>query len=176
LRIAAGEYFVSDPTGIYVEKNRLLSMSREEVRENSKYSVVDGYLHGVVENDSVRVALDGEKYYFLIPVKAYFFDKKARADRMFQISQNAYALFNYQDNGHYSVMVVHYTSGGVLLKEIELKATGKNSLESIETRKEIKEESENIRAYLLTPNRDEWMNTIFSSCLVTFESYVRKSE
>ena len=176
MRIAAGEYLVSDPTGIYLEKNRLLSISREEIRENSKYSVVNGYLHGVVENDSVLVALDGDKYYFLIPVKAYFYDKTARADRMFQISKNSYALFNYQDNGHYSVMVVQFNNGGVLLKEIEMKGTGKNSLESILTKKEIKEESESIKAYVLTPNRDEWMNIIFSSCLVTFETYVRKSE
>src|SRR6187549_3257467 len=39
MRNAAGEYLHVDATGVYFEKNKLLSITREQVREEGKYQV-----------------------------------------------------------------------------------------------------------------------------------------
>src|SRR5688572_29690297 len=77
IRNAAGEYLFVDVTGIYFEKNKLLFITREQVREEGKYQVKDGYLFGVSGTDSIPTALEGENYYFLVPSKTYLYDMKA---------------------------------------------------------------------------------------------------
>jgi len=118
VRRAAGEFLHVDATGIYMQKNKLLHISREEVRENSKYWVKDNYLFGVMEKDSVPVALEGDNYYFLVPSKTYLFESKGGANRMMQVSKTRYALFSFEDVGHYSVVVVEFGTGTLELKEI----------------------------------------------------------
>ncbi len=171
MRRAAGNYIYVDETGIYLKKNKLLNISREEVRENSKYTVRDNYIHGVVENDSLPVALDGEEYYFLVPAKTYLIQNPGGADRMMQISKSRYAIFTYEDNGYYSAIIVDFVAGGIELKEISMSSTGDQSVEQIE-KKEVKEpEGNGFKTYILSPTKSEWSSIIFSKCLVTYDSY-----
>lgn len=50
--------------GVFIISTTISSISRKTLRESSKYEVRNGYLFGVVENDSVPCVLDGENYYF----------------------------------------------------------------------------------------------------------------
>ena len=176
MRRAAGNYIYVDETGIYLKKNKLLNISREEVRENSKYTVRDNYIHGVVEKDSLSVALDGEDYYFLVPAKTYLIQNPGGADRMMQISKSRYAIFTYEDNGFYSGIIADFVAGGIELKDIVMSTMGDQSVEQIE-KKEIQEAEENeIKTYILSPTKSEWSSIIFSKCLVTYDSYSRMSE
>lgn len=50
--------------GIYVISTNVSSMSREMIRESSTYDVRNGYIFGVVKNDSVPCILEGDRYYF----------------------------------------------------------------------------------------------------------------
>ena len=173
MRRAAGNYIYADETGIYLKKNKLLNISREEVRENSKYSVRDNYIHGVVENDSLPVALDGEDYYFLVPSKTYLIQNPGGADRMMQISKTRYAIFTYEDNGFYSAIVADFVAGGIQLMDVVMSSSGDQSVEQI-AKKEIQEAEENgIKTYILSPTKSEWSTVIFSKCLVTYDSYSR---
>lgn len=170
LRRAAGEFLHVDQSGVYLQKNKLLNISREEVRENSKYWVKDNYLFGVVEKDSVPVALEGEQYYFLMPAKTYLFKSGGGADRMMQVSKTRYALFSFEDVGHYSVIVVEFGSGTLELKEINFAADGPTSINLVE-KKEVDESlSNDFKTYILTPNKTAW-KTIFSNCLKTYDYY-----
>ena len=128
LRRAAGEYLMVDETGIYIEKNRLLSISREEVRENSKYRISKGWLHGVVENDSVPCALDGEKYFFLVPAKTYLFNNSKPPNRLIQITQSKYALFSLADNGNFSVVVANFLPGACQMMDIVFSMQDPNNI------------------------------------------------
>lgn len=176
MRRAAGNYIYVDASGIYLKKNKLLNISREEVRENSKYNVRDNYIHGVIENDSLPVALDGEDYYFLVPAKTYLIQNPGGADRMMQISKSRYAIFTYEDNGYYSCIIADFVGGGIELRDVVMSTTGEQSVEQIE-KKDIKEAEENgIKTYILSPTKSEWSSIIFSKCLVTYDSYTRMPE
>jgi hypothetical protein len=175
MRRAAGNFIFVDETGIYVKKNKLLNISREEVRENPKYSVNDNYIHGVIENDSLPVALDGELYYFLVPAKTYLIETPVAINKLVQISKAQYALFTLEENGHFSVVVADFSSGGIELKEVVLLATGESSIEKIVDKKLQSESADGIKTFILTPTKEEWMSIIFGRCLKTYDAYSKVS-
>lgn len=56
-------YEVSE-NGIAIVSTVMQSMSRDEIRESSKYDVRGGLIFGVVEGDSIPCVLEDERYYF----------------------------------------------------------------------------------------------------------------
>lgn len=170
VRRAAGEFLVVDPSGIYIEKNRLLSISRDEVRENSQYRVSKGWLHGVVENDSVPCALDGEQYFFLVPAKTYLFGKGAGPQRLVQISSSKYAVFTQEENGHFSAIIVNFKPSGLDLNDVAFSKKDPNNIDQIE-KKKIEEDQNGITTYILSPTIEEWESFIFKTCFEVYDSY-----
>lgn len=153
LREAAGDDLIVDASGVYVEKNKLLSISREEIRENSQYTLKDGYLHGVIENDSVPVALEGESYYFLIPKKTYLYNSQSNDVVLYQgLSSRDFLIMSREDNGYFSCLYITFTEGKVQLKELDFdqtefdyrKVSGKKVVEN------------NLPTYILNPKKKEW--------------------
>lgn len=173
IKRAAGEYLIVDQSGIYLEKNRLLTISKEEVRENSKYRVSGGWLHGVIPNDSLPCALDGETYYFLTPAKTYLFDVNTSPNRLIQITASKYALFSHESNGHFSVVVANFVTGGVQLNEVVLSNEDPNNISKIEKKEEELTTDDGIKTFILSPSKEEWETFIFSKCLSTYDSYTR---
>ena len=153
LRSVSGDELIVDISGIYLEKNKLLSISREEIRENSKYTLRDGYLHGVVENDSVMVALEGDSYYFLIPSKSYLFEVNSSQTVIYQgLSTNSFLILTKEENGYQSALYVSFSDQKISLSALDFeqkefdyrKVTGK------------KDSSNKIPLYLLKPSKKEW--------------------
>jgi hypothetical protein len=171
VRRAAGENLVVDESGVYLEKNRLLSISREEVRENSQYRVSKGWLHGVIENDSVPCALDEEMYYFLIPVKTYLYGSRKGPERLVPISGSRYGIFSQEGNGFFSGIILNFSQNGVSLNEIVFSKHDPNNIEKIETSKTIEEEGNDFSTYILSPTVEEWNKFIFARCYQTYDSY-----
>ncbi|MCB9225380.1 MAG: hypothetical protein R2780_00430 [Crocinitomicaceae bacterium] len=170
-RVAAGDWMIIDESGIYLQKNKLMTMPKSEVRENSKYTVRNGWMHGVMENDSVPCTLEEDIYYFLIPFKTYLFKKGSAPHKLIKINKSSYALFTYTDEGAYSVNVVQFTSGGMEMKEVEMTLKGERSIENIEKREEFDDNGDGLVTYVLNPTKQEWNSVIFTKCLVTYDSY-----
>ena len=59
-----GRIYAFDAEGVSVISTSISSMSRESIRESAQYNVSDGFIHGVVKDDSIPCVLDGERYYF----------------------------------------------------------------------------------------------------------------
>ena len=59
-----GRAYEFSEVGIHAISTSVSSMSRETIRESSKYSVRNGFIHGVVLNDSIPCVLEGENYFF----------------------------------------------------------------------------------------------------------------
>lgn len=65
-----GEYILDDYTliinekGIFSKNTLYLSISKETIRKNDKYSVRGNYLFGIKENDSIFCVLDGDQYFY----------------------------------------------------------------------------------------------------------------
>lgn len=67
-----GKYIVSkgnyvyevNESGISMISTTISSISREEIRESSKYDVRNNYIFGIVENDSLPCVLENDRYFF----------------------------------------------------------------------------------------------------------------
>jgi len=55
--------------GIFLISTNISSISRETIRESSKYIVRNGFILGVLKNDSVPCVLEGDSYFFGIQNK-----------------------------------------------------------------------------------------------------------
>lgn len=167
MRIAAGEYLVVDETGIYIEKNKLLFVTREEVRENSKIDVRNGYLFGVSETDSVPTALDGENYYFLVPAKTYLCELRSSSHKLFAgLNSGEFLLMTLEENNHYTAMYLKFQAGSLALMEPAFN-TEKCSCRQVKEHEVTKEDFE---IYTMSPTFKEWQ--ILFACFTVYDQYV----
>lgn len=113
LRAAAGNTLIVNEKGIVLEKNRLLSISKEEVRENSQYLVRDGYLHGVIENDSLPAFLQEERYYFLMPTSGFFYEAGGEDQLYVGNKKEEFILFSPAENGGYSAIGIWFKQADI---------------------------------------------------------------
>jgi len=162
MRVTAGDDLVIDENGVYISKNKLLSISREEVRENSKYIVKNGYLHGILANDSLPTFLQEESYYFLMPTKAFLYDKNS-SQTLYQVGISSYIIFTKEDNGYYSILNITITNGIITLAELDLSYNACNLIpHSIVSENDIK-------TFILNPSKQDWNNIL----LKAFDIYDR---
>lgn len=169
LRRSAGEYIKVDETGIYLEKNKLLFITREQVREDSKYQVRDGYIFGVIENDSLPTALEGENYYFLVPSKTYIYQTGSADSFLYDaFSSGVYFLAQPEDNGHFTVIVIHFSGSGIDMKELVLNDEN-CSVQKIKKCEIIKGD---FNTYILSPVSKEWEQ--LATCFEVYDRYVKE--
>lgn len=160
MRVTAGDDLVIDEHGVYIAKNKLLSISREEVRENSRYLVKNGYLHGVTLNDSIPTFLQDSSYYFLMPTKAFLFDASLPTQKLYKVNNTTFLVFTNEDNGYYSVLNIQINQGKISLSELDLTYNETNAIVHTTT-------TENgIKTFILSPKKSQW-----SSILSGFEMY-----
>ena len=165
MRVAAGESIFIDESGVYIEKNKVLSISREEVRENSKYTVTNGFLHGVLENDSLMVSQDGELFYFLMPSKAYLFESSAK---LFKLSADKFIFFSSDDNRLFVPTIIERKNTGLQLYELIYP----NEIFDFRSVKEQFTIAGSYTTYVVDPNKEEWDKIIV--CFQLYESYLAK--
>lgn len=167
MRVAAGENLIADETGVCIEKNKLLFVTREQVREESKYQVRNGYLFGVIKNDSVLTALDGEKYYFLIPAKTYLVDFLQGTSTLYQgAKNNEYLVLTKESNGHYSCIYFKFLKGALSISELNLSSDA-CSIKLVKDKETIEGD---FNTYILKPTLKEW-SSIFD-CFTVYDEYV----
>ncbi len=152
-RVASGDQLIVDEEGIYLEKNRLLSISRTEIRENSAYHLNNDYLHGVLPNDSVLVTLDGELYYFLIPRKTFLYEVASNNTSLYQgRTPNEYVIFSPEGNGVISILMINFNGSDITLSAINLEQN------EFDFRK-VNGKAVNggtVPLFILSPTKSEW--------------------
>jgi|GEM_PF-1573659 len=166
LRIEAGENLIIDETGVYLLKNKILSISRTEIRENSKYSITNGYLHGVLKHDSLAVALQDELFYFLMPTKAYLYESHNSNQTLIDVSNHSFLVLSKESNGYYSVLKIETNTNQINLSELDLNYTDTKSIHH----DSIIENG--IETFLLHPTSEQW--DLIHHHFIIFESYLLK--
>lgn len=157
LRVAAGNDLIVDQTGIYLQKNTVLSISRTEIRENSKYTIREGYLHGVIPNDSVMVALDGESYYFLLPQKSYLYEPNKTNPVIYKgLNLNEYVVLSKESNGYLSALYISFSGDLIQLKQLDLEQK-EFDFKSVKHEKIMEGK---IPVYILNPSPTDWKNVM----------------
>lgn len=91
--------------GIFAVSTIYSSISRETIRESSKYRVIDDYIYGVAE-DSLPCVLQGEYYYFGIRHKEQIIGGTS-TNVLTKVSETTYIL-NFEENGHFTPSLLEF--------------------------------------------------------------------
>jgi hypothetical protein len=137
--------------GVTIISTQVSSVSKKLVRESSKYTVKDDFIHGVVKNDSLPCVLEKGFYYFGIRNRdaVIFKDSPAQLTR---ISDREYIL-NYEENGKYLPVKFVFSNGKLTVSEFDYEPD-QRSFSFIETQSETKENAQNI--IVLSPSNLEF--------------------
>ena len=105
--------------GVSMVSTTISSISREEIRESSKYDVRDNYLFGVLENDSVPCVLENDRYFFGIRNKETIVGAGSKniltpSGRV----PNEYIL-NVFENGYYIPSILLFESKRISVQQLD---------------------------------------------------------
>lgn len=126
-------------------------ITQEQVRESSKYTLRNGYLFGVIENDSVLYVQDGDKYYFGIKNKIRLNDAKNGAV-IKKINESNY-IINFKENNSYSPSLLSFKGKNLSLKHFDYPSETK-IFEGIKIQDKILKGD--LTLVRLNPNQKEW--------------------
>lgn len=143
--------FEINAAGIFTRNLVIHSISRETVRETSKYQVKGDYIFGISEADSLPCVLDGENYYFGVTRRDTLISLTSK-NELRKLSANEYIL-NFFENGAYTPCLLKLESGKLSIKYFDYK-TDSNPFAAIKT-KQSKTEEQGTYIYLL-PTLKEW--------------------
>ncbi len=146
------KYEVSD-SGIYVLSTQYNKISRKTIRENTKYDVKDGYLFGVVANDSIPCFLEGENYYFGIRNRVCLIGKGS-SNKLVRSASGVYYI-NFYENGGYVPAKMVMTLNSLSISYFNY---SDNSKLQKKVKKETIIESGNLKIYRLEPTAEEWLS------------------
>ena len=164
VRISAGDQIKIDQSGIYIEKNKLQSIKRETVRENSKYTVKNNYLHGIIANDSIPVFIENETYYFLIPRKFYLHNY-SESTVLRKINTDTYLIFNSEENDYFSVTKINFKNNELILSELNILYQDVVNI----IHKKITENG--IPTFILSPSQSNW--NILLKAFSVYDQYMK---
>lgn len=137
--------------GITIISTQVSSVSKKLVRESSKYSVKDDFIHGVVANDSLPCVLQKGFYHFGIRNRDAVIYKNSPT-QLTRISDREYIL-NYEENGKYLPVKLVFANGKMTVSEFDYEPD-QRSFSFIEAQSETKENAQNI--IVLSPSSIEF--------------------
>lgn len=155
--------------GVWIISTLISSISRETIRESSKYTVKNGYIFGVVENDSLPCELEGERYYFGMRNKEQIIGGNSK-NILKKIDQSTYVI-NFYENGGYTPSLFTFTGKNLSVQHFDYE-TGTTLFESIE--KQTNKMVEKMNYITLTPTEKEFTQigilSFFSEKIVYIKS------
>jgi len=137
-------------TGIYVISINVNSISKETVRESTKYTVKNNFIFGVKENDSIPCVLENDNYYFGIKNR----DKIAgygSNNVLLELKMNQFVV-NFHENGNYIPMFFSFDSAGLIIEQFDYDS---NTL-AFSNIKEQTSVTKDIEFVTLEPTNAEW--------------------
>ena len=102
--------YIFDEKGVSVFSTTVSSISKEMIRETGKYDVRNGFLFGVVEDDSIPCVFEDDRYYFGLRNRQTIIGDSAK-NQLTKISRNEYILNTWED-GNFVPTYIRFTSSG----------------------------------------------------------------
>ncbi len=152
--------------GVWIVSTIFSSISRETIRESSKYVVRNGYIFGVVQDDSLPCELEGERYYFGMRNTEQIIGPNSQ-HVMNKVSTNSY-IINFYENGGYTPSLFTFSGKNLIVQHFDYD-TGTTVFESIE-QKETKV-VDKMNYIILAPTAEEWSNLDKSKIFIQSISY-----
>ena len=155
--------------GIFIVSTSISSISKETVRESSKYKVRNGFLYGVVKNDSVPYVLDEGRYYFGVRNKDVFVGDGS-SNILTKDSRNGGYVLNQYENGHYIPSQITFKGNKMTIRYFEYDVDS-TEFDFIASQKSIPTSFQEL--VILSPNIDEY-NTLVSKNIYALPSVLNK--
>ncbi len=141
--------FSSD--GVIAVSTIFNTLSRETVRESSQYVVRNGYIFGVVPNDSLPCQLDGDTYVFGIRTRQELVGSGS-SNRLMKVNESTYIL-NFFDQNSYTPCLISFSGKNMQIRYFDYAMDTKifNKIKIQQTT--VSDAFQNI---LLDPTPEEW--------------------
>lgn len=138
-------------TGVSVISVSISSLSSAFIRESSVYSVKNGFIFGVVENDSLPCMFENDRYYFGVKNKEILIGNES-TNVLTKLSPNTY-LINYEENGSYLPTIISFNRGKMTIKEFDYDP---EQLQFAFVSQQKQLTTDNQQLIILTPNSEEF--------------------
>ena len=143
--------YVFDSQGIWIETIIFSSISKETIRESSKYVVRNGYIFGVVLNDSLPCVLDNERYHFGLKNKEQVVGGNS-LNVLKKFNSSSYIL-NFKENGGFTPSLLAFNGKNLTIQHFDYE-TGTNQFSTIIIQSSKKIDGMNY--ITLSPSKKEW--------------------
>lgn len=153
------DYEFSDK-GIFAISTIYNQISRETVRESSKYRVENGWLFGVQVDDSIPCILEGEYYVFGIKYREQIIGGTSN-NKCTALSSTAY-LVNFEDNGKYTPSLFEFKGKTLVVSHFTYDNNSK-LFDGIATQTTVSTAQMNYVS--LSPTLEEWNKISIQSIL-----------
>jgi len=139
--------------GISMVSTVISSISREEIRESSKYDVRNNYIFGIIENDSLPCVLENERYFFGVRNKEIIIG--AGSKNVLKPSgriPNEFIL-NVYENGYYMPSIILFESKKISISQLDYDYET-TVFDFITEKKSV--QGQNLEIVILNPSDEEF--------------------
>lgn len=144
-------HYIIDSEGIAIVATNISTISRETIRESSTYSVRNGFIHGVIKNDSIPCILKDELYYFGVQNKEIIIGSSTK-NILLKFDINGNYIINMYDNGNYIPAKISFKNGTFSIAYFDYDFNTKQ-FNFINEKKSISQDDTSI--VILSPNEKE---------------------
>ncbi len=114
-----GRIYSFSDSGLFLLSTTVSAISRETVRESSTYQVSNGYIHGVVKNDSIPCIEDGDNYIFGVRNRDELVSKYSRNKLVHSTKFSDTYYLNLYENGVYNLMRLKFVKGELQISSFD---------------------------------------------------------
>jgi hypothetical protein len=146
-----GTIYHLDANGISMVSVIYSFITREQLRESTRYAVRDNYIFGVVAGDSLPCVLEGERYFFGIRQQATVVGNGSE-HVLLKINESSYML-NFRESEGYSPSMLTFSNGSLAVRHFDY-PSGTNVFEGIGNQQN--KPTSTLKTKLITPLPAEW--------------------
>lgn len=155
--------------GVFSRTTLFLSIPKKTVMNSSKYSTKNGYLFGIIENDSVQYILEDSTYYYGLREDIAIAGIGTRT-KIQKVSSTKYVL-NFEDNGVYSPSIYEFKGSQLTVSHFDY-PLDENPFVAIVNKESMV--AEGVNHIYLSPTRLEWDALDRSLVFPDGTQYIRK--
>ncbi|MEJ6583258.1 MAG: hypothetical protein QNL61_03155 [Crocinitomicaceae bacterium] len=159
--------------GIFMVSTTISSISREEIRESTKYDVRDNYIFGVVSNDSLPYVLEGERYFFGIRNKDVIVGKGSENELRSSGRVASEFILNTYENGYFIPSIIRFESKSISTTQLDYDYET-TVFDFIADKKSV--QGQNIELIVLKPNAAEFNSILKDSTIFSIIQEFKKTK
>ncbi len=148
--------------GVFAISTIYNRISRETVRESSKYRVENGYLFGVQKDDSIPCILEGDSYVFGIKYKEQIIGGTAQ-HKLVQLTTNSF-IINFKENETYTPSLFEFKGKTLSVRHFTYESEA-TVFDGITSRKSAA--SSQMNTISLNPTLEEWNKIPLTSIMTS---------